>query len=75
MTFTSPRNPDHYPDRDIDCQVSIDEAFRELWENIAAAGWGPEEIASALYELTDNHLTALRENDVVTRRLTAQGEN
>jgi hypothetical protein len=63
--FASPRNPDQYPDRDIDCQISIDEAFRELGDNIAAAGWGAEEIARALYELTDNHLTSLRENETL----------
>jgi hypothetical protein len=28
-------------------------------------GWGPEEIAAALYELTDNHLTGLRENETL----------
>ncbi|GLS30733.1 hypothetical protein SAMN04488498_1295 [Mesorhizobium albiziae] len=71
--FASPKHPDLYPDRPIDCQVSIDDAFREMWENIAAAGWGPEEIAGALYELTDNHLTALRENDSLDRWL-AKGQ-
>jgi len=64
-----PRRPDSYPDRGIDCQVAADEAFREVWENMAAAGWGPEEIAAALLELTDNHLTALRENDKVDREI------
>ncbi|WP_394890478.1 hypothetical protein ACG873_03590 [Mesorhizobium sp. AaZ16] len=60
---------EQYPDRAIDCQISIDEAFRDLWENVAAAGWGAEEIASAIYELTDNHLTALRENAAIDRLL------
>ena len=54
MNFTPPKKPSHYPDRQIDCQVALDNAFRELWENTSAAGWGPEEIAAALYELTDN---------------------
>jgi hypothetical protein len=36
-----------------------------MWENIAAAGWAPEEIAGALYELTANHLIPLRENDAL----------
>jgi hypothetical protein len=69
LRFTSPKKADHYPDRPIDCQVSIDGAFRELWESVAAAGWGPEEIAGAIYELTDNHLTALRENAAIDRLL------
>jgi hypothetical protein len=43
--------------------------------NIAAAGWGPEEIAAAIYELTDNHLTALRENYVLDRLLAVKGED
>lgn len=38
--------------------------FASFGENLAAAKWGPEEIAAALYELTDNHLTALRMNDM-----------
>ena len=63
MTFTPPKHSHQYPDRLIDCQVALYDAFRELWENIAAAGWGPEEIAAALYELTDNHLTGLRETE------------
>ena len=61
MTFTSPKKPYQYPDRGHDCQMSINDAFQDLWANSAAAGWGPEEIAYALYELTDNHSTALRE--------------
>lgn len=58
-----PRSCEQYPDRDIDCQEAADEAFRELWDNMAAARWGPEEIAAAILELTDNHLTALRMNE------------
>lgn len=58
-----PRRSEQYPDRDIDCQEAADVAFRELWDNMAAAKWGSEEIAAALLELTDNHLTALRMND------------
>ena len=67
--FSPPKIPNDYPDRPIDCQVAIDNAFRELWENIASVGWGSEEIACALYELIDNHLTALRENAAVDRLL------
>lgn len=62
MKLSPPRHQDHYPDRGIDCQEAADAAFREVWENLAAAGWGAKEIAAALYELTDNHLTALRMN-------------
>lgn len=58
-----PKRPDTYPDRGIDCQEAFDAAFREIWENMAAAGWGAEEIAAAVYELTDHHLTALRLSD------------
>lgn len=71
LQFNPPRAADFYTDRDIDCQASIDGAFRDLWENIAAAGWDQEEIAGALYELTDNHLTALRENETVDRWLSS----
>lgn len=58
-----PRRRETYPDRGIDCQEAADAAFREVWENMAEAGWGAEEIAAALYELTDHHLTALRMSD------------
>ena len=75
MTFTPPKKPYQYPDRAIDCQTSMDDAFRDLWDRSAAMGWGPEEIAAALYDLTDNHLTALRENDALDRRLAAKGED
>jgi hypothetical protein len=42
---------------------------------MAAAGWGPEEMAAAIYELTDNHLTARRENYVLDRLLAVKGED
>ncbi len=45
MTFTPPKKPYQYPDRAIDCQASIDDAFQDLWDRSAAMGWGPEEIA------------------------------
>ena len=38
-----PRRRDRYPDRDIDCREAIERPFQVLRENIAAAGWGPEE--------------------------------
>ena len=74
MTFAPPKKPYQYPDRPIYCQVSMDDAFRECGK-IAAAGCGPEETAAAIYELTDNHLTALRENYVLDRQLAVKGEN
>ena len=74
-SFASPKYPHQYPDRAIDCQVSIDDAFREMWESISEAGWGPEEIACAIYDLTDNRLTALRENYALDRRLAAKGDD
>jgi hypothetical protein len=57
-----PRHEDQYPDRGLDCQQAAHAAFRDLWEGVAAAGWSAEEIAAAIYELTDHHLTALRAN-------------
>lgn len=41
-----PRYGDLYPDRGIDCQEAAEVAFREVWENMAAAA-GAEEIAAA----------------------------
>ena len=75
MTFTPPKKPYQYPDRAINCQASIDDAFQDLWDRSADIGWGPEEIAAALYDLTDNHLTALRQNQARDRLLAAKGED
>ena len=71
MTFAPPKKPYQYPDRAIDCQVSMDDAFRELWED-CGGGLGPEEIAAAIYDLTDNHLTALREQYALDRWLASE---
>ena len=45
-------------------QVSIDDPFAECGKTFSS-GWGPQENAGALYELTANHLIALRENDAL----------
>jgi len=42
-----PRRTDRHPDRDIDCQEAIEGEYQKLIQNIAAAGWGPSEIAEA----------------------------
>jgi hypothetical protein len=50
----------------IDCQVALDDAFRELWESRKRS----------LTRFTNNHLTALREHDVLNPRLSsAKGED
>ena len=46
-----PRRTDRYPDRDIDCQEAIEAEFQRLVQDIAAAGWGPSEIAEAIENL------------------------
>ncbi|SFL15005.1 hypothetical protein SAMN04488498_1411, partial [Mesorhizobium albiziae] len=40
--------------------MSLDDAFRELWENIAAAGWGPEEITRNLHDWTKEFPTIVQ---------------
>ena len=73
-SFSQPKKPYQDPDRAIDCKVSMDDAFRDLWDKSADMGWGPEEIAAALYELTDNHLTALREH-ALDHRIDTKGKD
>lgn len=51
MEIAPPKHNGPYPDRDIDCQQAIENAFQELMENIVAAGWGPLEISEAIGQL------------------------
>ena len=60
--FKPPKRKSDYPDRDIDCQEAIEAEFQKLVQNIAAAGWGPSEIAEAIENLAIADKMAREEN-------------
>lgn len=59
-----PRKDEPYPDRDLDCQMAMDEHFQELIEAAGQSGWSREEAISAVAELARNQISADYENDV-----------
>ncbi|SFH27315.1 hypothetical protein [Ensifer sp. OV372] len=61
--FSPPKRAGAYPDRDLDCQMAMEEIFRAVAEEAQAAGWSEREIADALIELAHNHWFALDAQD------------
>ncbi len=57
--FSAPKRGEAYPDRDLDCQMAMEEMFRAVAEEAQAAGWSEREVAVALIELAHNHWFAL----------------
>lgn len=57
--FAAPKREGSYPDRDLDCQMAIESAFRTVADCARAAGWTEQEVADALIELAHNHWLAL----------------
>lgn len=57
--FAAPRREGSYPDRDLDCQMAIENAFKAVADTAGHAGWSEQEIADALIELAHNHWFAL----------------
>ncbi len=53
--LAGPRKLGPYPDRDIDCQESLETGFLALVDQAEAAGWVRIEIYDALIELIENH--------------------
>lgn len=61
--FLSPKRPGSYPDRDLDCQLAMEDVFGTLAEYGQAAGWTEREVAAALIELARNYWFALDARD------------
>ncbi len=57
----SPRISAQHPDRDLECQAALSEAFAELADRAAAAGWSDKEVAAALTALADNRMLGAAE--------------
>ncbi|WP_235942988.1 hypothetical protein [Ochrobactrum soli] len=51
-----PRKLGDYPDRDIECQEALEDAFVALTDRGVDAGWVQIEVLQALLELAKNHL-------------------
>lgn len=61
--FLSPKRAGSYPDRDLDCQMAMEDVFRTVAEYGHAAGWSEREVAEALIELAHNNWFALDARD------------
>ncbi|MBD9524454.1 hypothetical protein IB262_31715 [Ensifer sp. ENS02] len=61
--LSSPKRGGAYPDRDLDCQMAIEEFFRTVAEKAQVAGWSEREVADALIELAHHHWFALDAKD------------
>ncbi len=62
-SFLSPKRAGSYPDRDLDCQMAMEDVFRTVAEYGSATGWSEREVAAALIELAHNHWFALDAKD------------
>jgi len=61
--LAAPKREGPYPDRELDCQMAIESAFRSVADTAGAAGWSDQEVAHALIELAHNHWFALDAKD------------
>jgi len=60
--IASPKQAAPWPDRALDCQFAIEEAFAELAERAEAAGWQALETAEALSDLAIARRHAIQAN-------------
>lgn len=63
----SPRLPDQYPDRHLDCQEGLEDGFAALVDDGLAAGWSVADITVALVELADHRMLADAANEETAR--------
>jgi len=61
-SITPPRSSTQDPDRLLDCQMAMEDAFQQLAEAAEAVGWTADEVALALVELAGNHVLARMAN-------------
>ncbi len=62
MRLTMPRYSTPYPDRDLDCQLALEDPFQTLLSLAEEAGWSRIESIEALRELIAAHLAMEQEN-------------
>lgn len=61
--FLSPKRVGSYPERELVCQLAIEDVFRTVAEYAEAAGWDEREVARTLIDLAHNHWFALNAKD------------
>ena len=54
--ISSPRLPIGHPERNFDCEMALEEEFRDVADRAEAAGWSRGEVATALLSLAENIL-------------------
>lgn len=62
MTIRLPRQITPYPDRDLDCQMALEDSFQAIVTKAQRSGWTRTEAIEAMRELAFNHLAAEEEN-------------
>ncbi len=64
-----PKTLTEHPDRFLNCQEAIADAFRLLTDQAVMAGWGETEVAGALVDIADCHMLSLASNLETERML------
>jgi hypothetical protein len=62
MPIKTPRFPEAYPDRDLDCQEALETALQSLIEDAQQSGWKRTESFDAIEELIRNFRLAYAED-------------
>jgi hypothetical protein len=65
-----PAVAEDHPDRDLECQAALSDAFAELADRAAAAGWSDGEVAASLAALADNRMLGLVQVEMLEDVLT-----
>jgi hypothetical protein len=65
----SPRRPDEYPDREIDCQEAMEPGFQAIVDCMLEAGWTRGEIMRSLRRLIAADNLTQKENAKVETQL------
>lgn len=60
--FRSPKISGPYADRDIDCEMAVEDGILDLIERGKNAAWGKLEILSAIERVAQNTATAIVES-------------
>jgi hypothetical protein len=69
MMIRSPRRPDEYPDREIDCQEAMEPGFQAIVDCMLEAGWTRGEIMRSLRRLIAADNLTQKENAKVETQL------
>ncbi|HEV7245670.1 MAG TPA: hypothetical protein VGN93_01620 [Shinella sp.] len=58
----SPKNPPELGDRQLECELALEDAMRQLVDDAVVAGWAPREVFAALRSLVGNQRDAYGED-------------